>query len=89
MFTKELGVNNRAIPGVNVVYSDSSSRVRHLQTTVLRKDRLTHKGSTLCPDNSCGRYSGLRPPNKSVHASDLARQVRNMRHSGSRPPKRI
>ena len=81
-FTKELGVNNRAIPGVNVVYADSSSRVHARQSNILNVDRGSHK-KVPCP---CTQYSGLRISNKSVHRSDLT-QARAIRHSGSMPKK--
>ena len=83
-FTKSLGVNNQKIPGINVVYGDASSRVRALHAQVLKADRSSHKGAC----DPCGRELGLRPSNKSALCSDLVHQVRNMRHSGARVPKK-
>jgi hypothetical protein len=83
-FTKSLGVNNQLVPGINVVYSDASSRVRALHAQVLNTDRSSHRGAC----DPCGRVLGLRPSNKSALCSDLVHQVRNMRHSGARVPKK-
>lgn len=83
-FTKSLGVNNQRVPGINVVYGDSSSRVRALHAQVLKADRSSHKG--VC--DPCGRELGLRPSNKSALCSDLVHQVRHMRNSGARVPKK-
>lgn len=80
MFTKALGVNNQRIPGVNVVYTDASSRVRALHSKVLKADRLSHlkKPCTTCTDTL-----GLRPPTKSIDPVRLHR----LRHAGGVPKK--
>jgi hypothetical protein len=85
LFTKELGVNNRAHPGVNVVYPDSSSRLHFLKVSILEKNSWQK--------NHAGKLSlGKRQKNKGddkVLCNDLTHSLHQRRNSGASVPKKV